>query len=44
LWSIDRDEKGYTRALKVIEIDGVREMCENGAKLGDLWMEGFFNK
>ena len=37
-----RDVKGFTKAKKISEIQGVREMIEAGAKLGDLWIEGYF--
>lgn len=39
-----RDEKGYTKAQKPSEMNGVKEMIEAGAKLGDLWMENYFSK
>ncbi len=39
-----RDEKGYTKADKPIEMQGVKEMIETGAKLGDLWMENYFSQ
>jgi predicted ATPase len=39
-----RDEKGYTKADKPIEMQGVKEMIEAGAKLGDLWMENYFSQ
>ncbi len=39
-----RDEKGYTKAEKPSEMQGVKEMIEAGAKLGDLWMENYFSR
>lgn len=42
LWILYRDEKGFTQAMRSNEIQGVIEMMEEGAKLGELWMEGFF--
>jgi predicted ATPase len=39
-----RDVKGFTKAKKISEINGVREMIEAGAKLGDLWIEGYFSE
>lgn len=39
-----RDAKGHTKAEKTIEIGGVKEMLEAGAKLGDLWMENYFSE
>ena len=40
LW---RDQKGHTRTRRVADLDGVSDFMENGALLGDLWMEGAFN-
>jgi hypothetical protein len=37
LW---RDESGYTRARCVADLRGVNEFVEQGALLGQLWMEG----
>jgi len=37
LW---RDDKGYTRAQKASEIQGIKEFVAEGALLGHLWMEG----
>jgi len=37
LW---RDEQGFTRTQRVSDIQGVPEFVENGALLGQLWMEG----
>lgn len=39
LW---RDEMGYTQASRVQDIRGVPEFVEEGAMLGQLWMEGQF--
>lgn len=39
LW---RDEKGYTQTRRIDEISGVPEFMNEGALLGDLWMEGYF--
>ncbi|MCX7699479.1 MAG: AAA family ATPase [Gemmataceae bacterium] len=39
LW---RDEQGYTQTKRVSDIEGVTEFVENGALLGQLWMEGHF--
>ena len=39
LW---RDEDGYARVERVKDIRGVNEFVEEGATLGDLWMEGQF--
>ncbi|MGR3984796.1 MAG: AAA family ATPase [Gammaproteobacteria bacterium] len=39
LW---RDENGHTQTSPAAEICGVKEFMEQGAQLGDLWMEGHF--
>ncbi len=39
LW---RDEDGYTRVQRVSDNEGVSAFVEEGARLGDLWMEGHF--
>ena len=39
LW---RDARGYTRVERVSDIAGVDEFLEEGALIGDLWMEGQF--
>ena len=38
LW---RNEHGYTQAARVADLQGVGEFVEEGAQLGDLWMEGY---
>jgi len=38
-----RDVQGYTRAKRVADMPGVREFMQEGASLGDLWMEGHFD-
>jgi predicted ATPase len=42
LWILYRDDKGHTRAKKAADMAGVMEHINQGASLGDLWMEGFF--
>lgn len=37
LW---RDEQGYTQTRRAADLTGVREFVEQGALLGQLWMEG----
>ncbi len=37
LW---RDEDGYTRVTRVVDVPGVPEFVDQGALLGQLWMEG----
>lgn len=39
LW---RGDDGYTRTERVSDIPGVTAFLEEGAQLGDLWMEGHF--
>ena len=39
LW---RDDDGYTRTRRVSDCRGVKEFVDQGARLGDLWMEGHF--
>lgn len=39
LW---RDDEGYTRTQRVSEVPGVEAFLDEGATLGDLWMEGQF--
>ncbi len=42
LWVLYRDEKGYTQAKRAADMRGVKEFMDTGAKLGYLWMEGYF--
>ncbi|MCX7012701.1 MAG: AAA family ATPase [Candidatus Sumerlaeota bacterium] len=42
LWVLYRDEKGFTRAKRAADMRGVKEFMEEGAQLGQLWMEGYF--
>lgn len=37
-----RDEAGFTNAVRASDIRGVPEFLEQGASLGDLWLEGRF--
>lgn len=39
---LHRGEDGYTRVKRVSDMPGIAEFIENGAKLGELWMEGQF--
>lgn len=41
LWVLARNESGHTKATRVLDIPNIRTMEEHGAKLGDLWMEGY---
>jgi predicted ATPase len=38
-----RDENGYTQARRTSDMRGIKEFMDNGAHLGDLWMENFFD-
>jgi len=42
LWVLYRDEKGFTRAKRAADIKGISEFMNEGAQLGQLWMEGHF--
>lgn len=42
LWVLYRDDKGYTRAKCASDMKGIPEFIENGALLGYLWAEGYF--
>lgn len=40
---IYRGSDGYTRAKRVVDMQGIPELLAEGASLGDLWMEGHFD-
>ncbi len=42
LWVLYRDDEGYTQAMRASDMERIPALIEAGAKLGDLWMEGFF--
>lgn len=42
LWIVHRDEDGFARLRRTLDIRAVEEMTQHGGQLGDLWMEGFF--
>ena len=42
LWILYRTEKGFTQAKRAIDMQGIPEFMAEGAALGNLWMEGFF--
>ncbi len=42
VWVLYRDEQGFTVCKRASEMLGVEQLLEAGAKLGKLWMEGFF--
>ena len=42
VWVLYRDKQGFTVCKRASEMQGINEFMEAGAKLGQLWMEGFF--
>jgi predicted ATPase len=42
LWVLYRDDDGYTKAKRASEMNEISAFYDNGALLGDLWMEGHF--
>jgi len=42
LWILYRDEDGYTNAKRASEMANIKRLMDEGALLGDLWMEGHF--
>jgi predicted ATPase len=42
LWVLFRDEKGYTQAKCASDMQGINAFIEEGALLGNLWAEGYF--
>ena len=42
VWVLYRDEQGFTVCKRASEMQGIKELLEAGAKLGQLWMEGHF--
>lgn len=43
LWVLYRDEKGFTQTHRAYDMPGINDFMENGAQLGQLWMEGLFD-
>lgn len=43
LWVLYRDAKGYTQAKRALDMPGIRQFMDHGAKLGQLWLEGQFD-
>jgi predicted ATPase len=41
-WVLYRSIEGYTEARRVSEMHGIAAFVDNGALLGNLWMEGHF--
>ncbi|MDE0398636.1 MAG: AAA family ATPase [Candidatus Poribacteria bacterium] len=42
VWVLYRNEEGFTVCKRASEMLGIKEFMENEAKLGELWMEGYF--
>lgn len=42
-WVVYRAESGFTKVRRASEITGINEFMNEGAKLGQLWMEGHFD-
>ena len=43
VWVLYRDEQGYTQAKRTADMPGVKEFIKEGALLGSLWMEDYFD-
>ncbi|RJP61391.1 MAG: ATPase [Candidatus Auribacter fodinae] len=43
LWVLYRNEKGYTECKRAADMPRIKEFCDNGASLGDLWRENYFD-
>jgi predicted ATPase len=43
LWVLYRGDDGFARARRASQMDKVRSFMDEGAQLGDLWMEGYFD-
>ena len=42
VWVLYRDEQGFTVCKRASDMLGVEQLLDAGAKLGKLWMEGYF--
>jgi predicted ATPase len=42
LWVLYRDLQGFTQAKRAADMRGIPKFISEGATLGNLWMEGFF--
>jgi hypothetical protein len=42
VWVLFRNQKGYTEARKAADMPGVRDFVKEGALVGHLWTEGYF--
>jgi len=43
VWVLYRDEQGYAQARRAADMPGVNEFMAQGALLGNLWVEGYFD-
>ena len=43
VWVLYRDEKGYAQARRAADMPGINEFVAQGALLGNLWVEGYFD-
>ncbi len=43
VWILYRDENGFTKAKRTSDMQGVKEFIHNGALLGQLWIEDYFD-
>jgi predicted ATPase len=43
LWVLYRESDGFSRAQRASSLPQVVAMVDNGAQLGSLWMEGYFD-
>jgi predicted ATPase len=43
LWVLFRDHNGFTRARRAVDMKGIDAFMKEGALLGHLWMEGYFD-
>lgn len=42
VWAMMRDQQGYTMAKRIADMPGIAAMLVEGATLGQLWMENYF--
>lgn len=43
VWVLYRDEQGYAQARRAADMPGINEFMDQGALLGNLWVEGYFD-
>jgi predicted ATPase len=43
VWVLYRDEKGYAQARRAADMPGINKFMAQGALLGNLWVEGYFD-